>query len=69
MSNSVSMSIATSKKVLGRQRQLLLATVIERLAIQNVIDEARVHELKKVVRILQLTKHLQKIHYYSTIDL
>ena len=56
------MSIATSKKVLARQRQLLLAKVTEPLAIQNVIDEARVsvHELKKVRRTLQ---HLQKIHY------
>ena len=40
----------------------MLAKVTEPLAIQNVIDEARVsvHDLKKVWRTLQ---HLQKIHY------
>ena len=56
------MSIATSKKVLARQKQLLLAKVTEPLAIRNVIDEARmsVHELKKVGRTLY---HLQKIDY------
>ena len=56
------MSIATSKKVLDPQRQLLLAKVTEPLAIQNVIDEARVsvRELKKVWRTLQ---HLQNIQH------
>ena len=62
ISNLVTMSIATSKKLLARQRQHLLAKVTEPLAIQNVIDEVRVsvHRLKKVWRTLQ---HLQKIHY------
>ena len=49
ISNSVIMSIAKSTKILARQRQLLLAKVTEPLAIQNVIDEARVSlpQLKK----------------------
>ena len=49
------MSIATLKKVLARQRQLLCAKVTKPIAIQNVSDEARVSksELKKVRRTLQ----------------
>ena len=62
MSNLVIMSIATSKRVLARQGQLLRVKVIESVAIQNVFDEARVSgsELNKVWYALQ---HLRKPHF------